>query len=155
LSAKIDVLGGNHTLLGGVDYDWTSFYSGMGLFVRDSPLGMIDLSDPTYTLTYTAQTPINSYQSDHYQTIAGYVQDQATYGHLHLTGGLRFTALHVLEGSSVRTDSSKVYYHVSPCIGATFDLVSGVAFFVGYATAFRAPFGFIGLSAAAGEFGQC
>ncbi|WP_435876595.1 hypothetical protein [Sphingomonas melonis] len=29
-------------------------------------------------------------------------------------------------------------------MGATFDVVKGVALFAGYATAFRAPFGFIG-----------
>jgi len=34
---------------------------------------------------------------------------------------------------------------LSPRIGATFDLIPGIALYAGYATAFRAPFGFIGL----------
>ncbi|MCP4024896.1 MAG: TonB-dependent receptor [Sphingomonas sp.] len=40
--------------------------------------------------------------------------------------------------------SPTTYTHLSPRIGATFDVVKGVALFAGYATAFRAPFGFIG-----------
>jgi iron complex outermembrane recepter protein len=147
LSAKLDVLGGQHNVLGGVDYDWTSFYSAMGLFVSNTPEGVIDLSNPAYTLAYTVQTPANSEETDHYQTLAVYVQDQATYGPLHVTGALRFTSLRFLESSDYGVANDKVYHHVSPRIGATLDVVRGVALFAGYATAFRAPFGFIGLAA--------
>lgn len=145
LGAKLDVLGGTHTLLGGVDYDWTSFYSAMGLFVSASPSGTIDLSNPVYALAYTPQTPVNSQEQDHYQTLALYLQDQATYGPLHLTGGLRFTALRFQEESDYGVANHKTYHHVSPRIGATLDVVPGVALFAGYATAFRAPFGYISL----------
>ncbi|HZV10239.1 MAG TPA: TonB-dependent receptor, partial [Novosphingobium sp.] len=145
LEAKLHLPGGTHHLLGGVNYDWTSFYSGMGLFVSDSPSGTIDLSNPTYTLGYTSQTPVNSYEQDHYQTLAFYVQDQATYGRLHLTGGLRFTSLRFIENSNVGVANDRTYHHVSPRIGATLDVLPGVALFAGYATAFRAPFGYISL----------
>jgi iron complex outermembrane receptor protein len=145
LGAKLDLLGGTHTLLGGINYDWTSFYSAMGLFVSDSPSGTIDLSNPAYTLAYTPQTPVNSQEKDHYQTLALYVQDQATYGPLHLTGGLRFTALRFQEESDYGVANNKTYHHVSPRIGATLDVVPGIALFAGYATAFRAPFGYISL----------
>lgn len=144
LSAKVDALGGAHRLLAGVSYDWTSFYSAMGLFVSDSPSGMIDLSNPTYDLGYTPQTPVNSYTDDRFETFAVYVQDQANYGRLHLTGGLRLTSLKFIENSNIGVANDKRYTHVSPRIGATFDVVPGIALFAGYATAFRAPFGFIG-----------
>ncbi|WP_145204702.1 TonB-dependent siderophore receptor [Sphingobium sp. B2] len=145
LGAKIDLLGGTHELLVGVNYDWTSFYSGMGLFVSDSPSGTIDLSDPEYDLSYTPQTPVNSYTDDRFETFAFYVQDQASYGRLHLTGGLRVTALKFIENSNFGVANDKRYTHVSPRAGATFDVAPGIALFAGYATAFRAPFGFIGM----------
>lgn len=146
LGVKLDALGGTHNLLGGINYDWTRFYSAMGLFVSNSPEGTIDLSNPAYNLPYTVQAPANSYELDHYQTLAAYVQDQATYGPFHLTGGLRVTSLRFVEDSNVGAATHTTYTHVSPHIGATADVVPGVAVFVGYATAFRAPFGFVGLS---------
>ena len=151
LAASVDMLGGTHDLLAGVNYDWTSFYSAMGLFVSDSPSGIIDLSNPEYDLSYTAQTPVNSYTDDRFETFAAYVQDQATYGSLHLTGGLRVTSLKFIENSNIGVANDKIYTHVSPRIGATFDVVAGVSVFAGYATAFRAPFGFIGMQAAKPE----
>ncbi len=147
LAVKADMLGGEHILLVGANYDWTSFYSAMGLFVSDSPSGTIDLSNPAYDLRYTPQTPVNSYTDDRFETFAFYVQDQATYGRLHLTGGLRVTSLKFIENSNIGVANDKTYAHVSPRIGATFDVVPGIALFAGYATAFRAPFGFIGMQA--------
>lgn len=146
LVAKVDMLGGTHILLGGVNYDWTSFYSGMGLFVSDSPSGVIDLANPSYDLRYTAQLPVNSYTDDRFETFAIYLQDQATYGPLHVTGAVRLTSLKFVENSNFGVANNSTYTHVSPRIGATLDVVPGFALFAGYATAFRAPFGFIGMS---------
>ncbi|MCC4234135.1 TonB-dependent receptor [Sphingobium soli] len=151
LAVKAEMLGGAHTLLVGANYDWTSFYSAMGLFVSDSPSGTINLSNPAYDLRYTPQTPVNSYTDDRFETFAVYAQDQATYGRLHLTGGLRVTSLKFIENSNIGVANDKTYTHVSPRIGATFDVVPGIALFAGYATAFRAPFGFIGTQAAKPE----
>lgn len=144
LAYDADLLGGAHKLLVGANYDWTSFYSAMGLFVSDTPSGTIDLSNPSYDLRYTPQLPVNSYTDDRFTTFAGYIQDQATYGPLHLTGGLRLTSLKFVENSNIGVANDKTYTHLSPRIGATLDVVKGVALFAGYATAFRAPFGFIG-----------
>ena len=144
LAAKVDALGGEHTLLAGVDYDWTSFYSAMGLFVSDSTSGTIDLADPSYDLRYTPRLPVNSYTDDRFETFAGYVQDQASYGPLHVTGGLRVTSLKFVEQSDFGVANDSTYTHVSPRMGATIDVVPGIVLYAGYATAFRAPFGFIG-----------
>lgn len=144
LAAKTEMLGGTHEWLGGVSYDRTRFYSGMGLFVSDSPSGTINLADPSYDLRYTAQLPVNSYTDDRYETTAAYVQDQATYEVLHITAGARLTSLKFVERSDFGVANDSTYNHVSPRLGATVDVARGVALFADYATSFRAPFGFIG-----------
>ena len=146
LAATIHALGGTHDLLAGVDYDWTSFISSMGFGVSNTPEGTIDLANPVYNLSFTPQLPVNSTEDDHYTTIAGYVQDQASYGRLHVTGALRVTSLHFNETSDYGVANDATYTHLSPRIGATFDVAPGAALFAGYATAFRAAFGFVGKS---------
>jgi iron complex outermembrane recepter protein len=145
MMAKTQILGGSHTFLVGVDYDWTRFSSNMGLFVINTPDGAIDLANPAYLPSYTPQLPVNYLQTDHYRTLAFYAQDQANYGPLHLTGALRYTRLAFREVSNIGVANDDTYHHVSPRIGATLDVAPGVALFAGYATAFRASFGFIGL----------
>ncbi|HUB28146.1 MAG TPA: TonB-dependent receptor [Terracidiphilus sp.] len=143
--ANADLLGGVHAFLAGVDYDWTSFYSGMGLGVNASTVGTIDLANPVYTLVFASQTPVNYIEDDHYKTLGGYVQDQATYRRFHLTAALRFTQLKFLESSNYGVANDSTYHHVSPRVGATFDVAPGVALYAGYSTAFRAAFAFVGV----------
>jgi iron complex outermembrane receptor protein len=145
LLAKAGLLGGAHDFLAGIDYDWTSFYSGMGLGVNANTVGTIDLANPVYTLVFASQTPVNYIEDDHYKTLAGYVQDQATYRRLHLTAALRVTQLKFLESSNYGVANDATYQHVSPRVGATFDVASGLALYAGYATAFRAAFAFVGV----------
>lgn len=151
LVAAADVMGTEHTLLAGVNYDRTKFYSGMGLFISDTPSGTIDLANPIYDLSYTAQLPVNSYTDDLFETAAVYFQDQVSFGFLHLTGGLRFTSLKFVEDSNIGVDNDSTYSHLSPRLGATYEVTPGIALYAGYATAFRAPFGFIGLEAPSPE----
>jgi iron complex outermembrane receptor protein len=149
LLAKANVLGGQHEFLVGVDYDHTDFSSIMA-FVANT-VGTIDLAHPTYNLAFGApyplgiQYPFDLAQIDSYQTISAYAQDQATYGRLHLTAALRFTQLAFVETGLVATRDT--YNHLSPRIGATVDIVPGLAVYAGYATAFRAAFEFVGLTA--------
>ena len=144
LMLRTQALGGEHTLLLGASYDWTSFYSAMGLFVSNTPSGTIDLADPVYDVIYTPQVPVNSFTDDRFETFAVYLQDQATYGPLHLTGGVRLTSLKFIEDSNIGVDNDSTYTRLSPRIGATLDVAAGIALYAGYATAFRAPFGFLG-----------
>jgi iron complex outermembrane receptor protein len=146
LQAKMEVLGGSHVFLAGFDYDWTRFSSNMGLFVSNTPEGTIDLAKPVYDVVYTPQLPVNYLQTDHYRTMAFYLQDQATYGRLHVTGALRYTQLKFEEVSNIGVANEDTYRRVSPKVGATFDVAPGVAVFAGYATAFRAAFGFVGIA---------
>jgi iron complex outermembrane receptor protein len=145
LLASVHIMGGAHEFLAGADYDWTSFYSGMGLGVNANTVGTIDLASPVYTLVFASQTPVNYIEDDHYKTLAGYVQDQATYGRLHLSAALRYTQLRFLETSNYGVANDATYNHVSPRVGATFNVASGVALYAGFATAFRGAFAFAGL----------
>jgi iron complex outermembrane receptor protein len=117
----------------------------MGLFVSNTPDGKIDLAKPSYDATYVPQLPVNSLQTDHYRTLAIYIQDQATYGRVHLTGRLRYTQLDFKEVSNIGVGNKDSYRRLSPRLGATVDVAPGVAIYAGYASAFRAAFGFVGL----------
>jgi len=141
LLANVYALGGRHEILAGIDYDGTRFSSGMAFY--GVPVGAIDLAHPIYDLSFGSQMPLNLTQTDRYQTVAAYAQDQATYGRLHLTGSLRETGLDFREKEE---GTDQTYHHVSPRVGAAFDIAAGVALYAGYETAFRAPFGFIGLA---------
>nr|WP_313427253.1 TonB-dependent siderophore receptor [Brevundimonas diminuta] len=137
---RFEALGGRHEILVGASYDHTDFYSNMGF--AGVPVGEQDLSNPTYDLPFGGLQPLSMTQTDRYETLAVYVQDQATYGRLHLLGALRYTQLKFRE---LEQGSDETYERWSPRIGATFDLVPGVALYAGYAEGFRAPFGFIGM----------
>ena len=138
LVAKADMLGGHHTLLLGASYDHTDFYSDMAF--NGMTVGSIDLANPRYDLAFGSVLPPSLAQTDRYETMAIYVQDQVDYGRLHLTGSLRFTRLKFRE-TELGTD--RTYNRLSPRIGATFDIGPGVALYAGYATAFRGAFGLI------------
>ncbi len=140
LLAKFDLLGGRHELLAGVDYDHTSFVGDLGF--DGAPIGVLDLARPGGALPFGAPPAVDVTQTDRYETLAGYLQDQATYGRLHLTGSLRLTRLAFREREQ---GTDRTYSRVSPRVGATFDLVPGAALYAGYATGFRAAFAFVGL----------
>lgn len=140
VTRKAELLGGQHTLLFGVNYDRTKFYSDMGF--SGMSVGAIDLANPVYDLSFGAVIPPGLVQHDFYRTVALYAQDQATYGRLHLTGSLRYTRLGFSE-RELGTDET--YSKLSPRVGATFDLAPGLALYAGYATAFRGAFGLVSL----------
>ena len=140
LLATVSALGGRHELLGGVNYDHTSFDSAIGF--DGVPVGTLDLARPSYTLRYGPLPTIGVSQTNRYATIAGYLQDQASYGRLHLSGSLRYTRL-TLRQREQGYDQS--YHRLTPRVGATFDLATGAALFAGYATGFRGAVNFVGV----------
>jgi iron complex outermembrane receptor protein len=140
LLAKLQVLGGSHELLVGANYDHTNYDTGISFDF--TPVGLLDLAHPTYNLAFGPTLPVLSTQTDTYKTIAVYVQDQATYGRLHLSGSLRYTQFNF---QRQETELDATYRRVNPRIGATFDLVPGAALFVGYATGFRGAIQFTAL----------
>ena len=139
LTKNVSALGGSHELLAGVDYDHTRFDSTVGF--DGVPLGALDLAQPDYTLSFGAAPAPTTTQTNHYQTIAVYAQNQATYGRFHLLGSLRLTQfdLHQVEQGIDTT-----YRRLTPRVGVTFDLSDSVAPYVAYSTGFRGPANFIG-----------
>lgn len=133
LLANVEVLGGQHELLVGANYDHTRFATGFNFDF--TPVGSIDLANPDYTLAFgTTALPVLSRQTDTYETVAGYLQDQATYGRLHLSGSLRYTHFRFRRKESA---TDETYNRWTPRLGATFDLAKGAALFAGWATGFR------------------
>ncbi len=141
LTKNIDALGGRHDLLAGVNFDYTSFDSGVG-WNDGVPIGDVDLARPHYTLEYGATPEITITQTDRYRTFAAYVQDQATYGRFHVLGALRLTQFNLRQREG-QVDTN--YLRLTPRVGATYDLTAGVAGYAGYATGFRGAVSFIGL----------
>ncbi|RJS93683.1 TonB-dependent siderophore receptor [Salinisphaera sp. Q1T1-3] len=135
-------LGGTHRWLAGVNYDRTNFSSDLGF--NGVARGTIDLVDPRYDLSFGPRLATTLKQTDRYRTQAAYVQDQATYGRLGLTGSLRLTQLQFYEKEQ---NTDQTYRRVSPRLGATFDMWRGISLFAGYATGFRGAFAFTGQEA--------
>jgi iron complex outermembrane receptor protein len=141
LAANVKALGGHHQLLGGLNYDHVNFQGDLGFL--GVPVGNLDLANPVYDLAFGPVPAINVTQTDRYVTAAGYVQDQATYGRLHLLGSLRYTQLEFREREEL---IDQTYKHVSPHVGATVDIAHGIALYGGYSTAFRASFAYMGIA---------
>ncbi|WP_241114321.1 TonB-dependent siderophore receptor [Achromobacter insuavis] len=139
LSSTFLALGGRHELLGGFNYDVTRLNSAVSGAV---PLGYLDLANPRYGLDY-GPTPQAGYtQTNRYETTAVYLQDQATYGRLHLLGAVRLTQLRM------RQDEQNLdtrYRRVTPRLGLTYDLADGVAAYAAYGAGFRGAVSFVGL----------
>jgi len=141
LLANVHVLGGRHELLGGFNFDHTNFEGDLGF--DGVPVGVVDLARPNYTVAFGATPAVNTTQTNRDETTAGYVQDQATYGRLHLLGSLRLTHFGLRQiGQSLNVD----YVRWTPRLGATFDVTHGVALYAAYATGFRGAVNFIGLN---------
>ena len=141
LLANIHALGGHHELLGGFNYDHTNFEGDLGF--DGVPVGVLDLARPNYTLAFGATPAVNTFQTNRYETVAGYVQDQASYGRLHLLGSLRLTHFGLRQ---IEQNVDTTYVRLNPRLGATVDVMRGVALYGAYATGFRGAVNFIGLT---------
>lgn len=140
LSARVEALGVRHELLGGINYDHTDFDSAIGF--DGVPVGELDLARPSYTLAFGAIPAATTTQTNRYETIAAYVQDQATYRRLHVSGSLRYTELKLRQEEQA---IDRTYHRLTPRVGATFDLTTGVALFASYATGVRGAVNFVGM----------
>ncbi|MCI2052496.1 MAG: TonB-dependent siderophore receptor [Sphingobium sp.] len=140
LLINTEAFGGKHELLIGANYDHT--HNKIAMYFDFTPVGVIDLANPVYDSSFGPGPAFLQGQDDKFETIAAYVQDQATYGPLHLSGSVRYTHLKWRRLGLI--DAS--YDHVDPRIGATLDIQPGIALFAGYATGFRGSFNFFGSS---------
>ena len=139
LAADLHGFGGRHQLLGGFNYDHTNFEGDLGF--TGVPVGTLDLARPTYNLSFGDTPPVSTFQTNRYETLAGYAQDQATYGRLHLLGSVRLTRFALKQ---VQQSYDTTYVRANPRVGGTFDLVPGLALYGAFATGFRGAVNFIG-----------
>ncbi len=137
--ANLRGLGGRHELLGGFDYDHTNFEGDLGF--TGVPAGMLNLAHPNYDLQFGDLPPVTTFQTNRYSTLAGYAQDQATYGRLHLLGSVRLTRFGLKQ---VQQSYDTAYVRANPRVGGTYDIVPGVALYGAFATGLRGAVNFIG-----------
>lgn len=138
LGTRVEALGGSHELLVGASYDRTDFASGVS---NAELIGELDLANPSYGVSYGATPETIVSQTNRYETKALYIQDQATYGRLHLLGSLRLTQLD-LKQQEQGIDTS--YHRVTPRLGITYDLTDSLALYAAYSTGFRGAYNYNG-----------
>lgn len=133
-----------HVLLAGAQYDDTNYDAAMG--IDYFPIGVIDYAVPWTAPPFGAVPPIDAFallQTDQYQTVALYVQDQVQIGErLNLLASLRWTSLSYTQIKGGTTDEN--YSKLSPRLGISYDVAEGVALYAAWAQGFRATLNFIG-----------
>lgn len=135
LTAIFDTGPINHTLLVGAQYDATNYEAATGFNLV--PLGLFDYADPASDLDFGAIPTLNNFVDNAYRTTAFYAQDQLSlFDRLHILASVRYSELRLREllgGNSNR----ETYREWDPRIGATFDILDGLAVFGGYAEGSR------------------
>lgn len=125
----------NHTLLIGVQYDATDYAAASGFNL--TPLGNFDFADPQSDIDFGTIPILNNFLQNEYRTTAFYGQNQISiFDRLHVLASIRYSKLKLREligGNGNR----ETYHEWDPRIGATFDLVDGLAIFAGYAEGSR------------------
>lgn len=139
LATTVNSLGGSHELLAGVSYDYTTFNSAVSDAI---PVGELDLAHPGNALSYGSTPETLVTQSNRYQTVAGYLQDQATWGRLHVLGSVRFTQIQLRQAEQ---DVDTTSHRVTHRLGLTYDLTESLAAYTAYSTGFRGAFNFVGV----------
>ncbi len=130
--------GRTHQFLLGASWDDTAYDAGIGFDF--TPIGTLDYADPA-PLAFGAVPAITSTQTDRFETLAAYVQDQVDIGPVHLLASARYSRL---DYARREYGYDRTYHRLTPRMGATVDLTRTLAAFAGYAEGFRAPTGFYG-----------
>lgn len=125
----------DHVLLGGIDLQYTRSDSDTTYGLAANP---IDWLDPDYGNVVTSGTPIRSAGLSRTRQTGVYLQDQVTFGQLHVQAGLRYDwarndSLDLTTGSRQSLDSEAL----TGRIGALYDLGNGFSPYVSYATSFE------------------
>ena len=131
-----------HTMLAGIEASSISDREAIP-FAATTP---IDLLAPTYGVYVqppampTAAGQSNHYSSiNHYNTISGFVQEQADWERLHFLFALRGTGLDVKSRSlAAATTYPTQQTRVDPRVGLAVDVLPGITVFAGYGSGARA-----------------
>jgi iron complex outermembrane receptor protein len=122
-----------HTVLAGIEASKISDLAAIN-YAATTP---IDLLAPTYGV-YVQPPTISKGQDNHYNTVSGFVQEQADWQRLHFLFALRGTGLDVKYRN---LDTSTTYQtqqtRVDPRVGLALDVLPGVTIFSGYGSGAR------------------
>jgi iron complex outermembrane receptor protein len=138
LTAKFETGELTHVLLAGATNDVTDYDGAIGF----EPLGVLDYADPASDLSYGAP-PATRPVVNRYLTSALYIQDQMKIGPVSLLAGLRYSAMSLreIEGGA---DTRDTWHQWDPRLGATVELMPGLALFAGWARGSRLTIFFSG-----------
>lgn len=124
-----------HRLLAGVDVQYTKSTS---LNYYGASANSIDWTDPVYGNVVVSGSGSSNSSISRVRQTGIYLQDQATWGNLHVQAGLRYDwaendTLNRISGSRVQIDSEAL----SGRIGALYDMGNGFSPYASYSTSFE------------------
>ncbi|MFN9634790.1 MAG: TonB-dependent siderophore receptor [Erythrobacteraceae bacterium] len=123
-----------HVVLGGVQWDRADYDAAIGFDLFN--VEAFDYADPTADFDFFPIPALSGFNTNRYETLAAYVQDQLTIAdRLHVLASLRYSRLGLTE--FVGGTNDEVYHEWDPRLGVTFDVTDGVSLFAGYATGSR------------------
>lgn len=135
LTAEFDTGGIEHVLLGGVQWDRADYDAAIGFDLVN--VEAFDYADPTSDFDFFPIAALSGFNTNRYETLAVYVQDQLTIAdRLHVLASLRYSRLGVTEFVG-GAGNDEVFHEWDPRLGVTFDVTEGVSLFAGYATGSR------------------
>lgn len=146
ISARVGEGTIRQTLLAGIDYDNTDYY---GAMYFNPAWATIDYANPLPAPAFGPLPPFFFDQTDDLESVAVFAQDQIAIGDaIDVTLGLRWTSISVSSNMGAFGGTDETYEKVTPRVGVTAELTSGVSLFAGYAEGFQGVVGgaFYGLT---------
>jgi iron complex outermembrane receptor protein len=146
LTGKFEALGAQHVVSTGVDIERTRDHEYMAYSNGAGLLGTISLLNPSMPTWVEPVTPADDKQQHNtYKSRAVYLQDQVNVGNWHLTGGLRYSRIEVVDiyndGVMFANNNVSTNSKLTPRLGAVYDLTPAVSTFVGYSEGIKIPMG--------------
>jgi iron complex outermembrane recepter protein len=139
VSAQVGDGSFRQTLLAGVDYDDTDYY---GAMYFNPAWATIDFANPLPAPAFGPLPPFFFDQTDDLESVAVFAQDQIAIGEaIDITLGLRWTSIDVSSNMGLFGATSETYEKVTPRVGVTAEVTSGVSLFAGYAEGFQGVVG--------------
>ncbi|OWJ79703.1 TonB-dependent siderophore receptor [Haematobacter genomosp. 1] len=136
LEYRLNALGGEHVLLGGVDFQYTRVNDRSSYGASANP---IDWRDPVYgNVVITGDPRGQSEGISRVRQTGVYLQDQATWGRLHMQAGLRYDwakneSTDLLADSTEEFDSKAL----TGRLGFLYEMESGFSPYASYSTSFE------------------
>lgn len=146
LTGKFEAWGASHVLSAGVDIESTKDKAFMAYSNGTADLGAISITNPVMPVWVDPVVPAEKDQQNNtYESRVIYVQEQASIGNLHLTGGLRFSRIDVVDiyndGMMFSNNNVSSNTKWTPRVGAAYEWTPSVSTFAGYTEGMKTPVG--------------